>query len=198
MTPPRPHKAIARITPDEYLALEEKSLAKHEYLDGVIYDWSGEGAQGRAGTGSAHNIVSQNLTFLLRSHLRGGPCQVYMADLKLHVKAAGAYFYPDVMVTCSDADRHSDRVKSEPLLVVEVLSASTEAFDRGEKLLHYRAIPTLREYLLADPERINLELYRRAGSGEWTLHLYGPGAAVALQSVDLAFPIEAVYQDVDL
>ena len=148
------------------------------------------------GTSSIHNIIVLNVAQILRNHLRGGPCQAFALDLKLRVEAANAYFYPDLMVTCSETDRRSDYIKTEPMLVVEVLSPSTALFDRDKKFACYRQLPSLQEYVLADTEREAVEYYRRADNGEWIMHPYGAGETVTLHSLKLDFPIGEVYQDV--
>jgi len=147
-----PQKAVAWITPDEYLALEEKATKKHEYLDGVLYAWQGHVPEAMAHGSRVHHEICQNLVVALRQQLRGRPCHVYMTDVRLHVRTRNAHFYPDVAVTCSPADPSKDpadaSVFREPSLIVEVLSESTERFDRGEKFDVYKHIPRFSEYLL--------------------------------------------------
>jgi Uma2 family endonuclease len=193
----KPQKTVAYITPEEYLALEEKSLTKHEYLDGVIYDWQGVLPSGMAGGGTAHNIISGNIYTLLRHHLRGSRCQTFMADMRLHVLAASAHFYPDVMVTCSEKDRESDLSKSEPILLVEVLSPSTTEFDHGEKLAQYRKLPSLQEYLLVDSDKMRVEVFRKPASGEWTLAVLNERDTLTLESVHLKTEVATLYEEVE-
>lgn len=184
-----PQKNIAYITPEAYLAMEMQSDTRSEYLKGEVF--------AMVGTSSAHNVIVGNLYMALRNHLRGGPCQIFALDLKLQVEAANAYFYPDLMVTCTEADRRNDFIKSEPTLVVEVLSPSTALFDRDKKFASYRQLPSLQEYVLVDTEQEGIECYRRADNGEWIMHPYGAGETVTLHSLNLTFPIDMVYQDVD-
>ncbi len=179
----------AYITPEAYLAVEMASDTRSEYLKGEVF--------AMVGTSSAHNIIVLNIAQALREHLRGGPCQVFALDLKLRVEAANAYFYPDLMVTCSEADRNSDFIKNEAVLVVEVLSPSTALFDRDKKFASYRQLPSLQEYVLVDTEQESIECYRRADNGEWIMHPYGAGETVTLHGLNLTFPIGAAYQDVD-
>lgn len=151
-----PQKAIAYIKPDEYLALEAHASIKHEYLDGVIYAWQGFVPEAMAGGSREHNIICQNICFSLREQLRGSSCQVYMTDVKLRIDRANAFFYPDVMVTWSqsDLDRGDPLSIREPSIIFEVLSDSTEAFDRGEKFAAVSATryaPTLRAGTPARP-----------------------------------------------
>jgi len=185
-----PQHSAAHVSPEQYLAQEMASETRSEYLAGEVFAMTG--------ASSAHNIISLNVATALRNHLRGGPCQAFMVDIKLRVEAANAYFYPDLMVTCSDNDRRSAYVKSEPVLVVEVLSPTTALFDRDKKFAAYRQLASLQEYVLVDSQHVGVECYRRGEGGEWILHPYGPGETVALHSVGLSLPVETVYQDAPL
>lgn len=190
MTPmPQPKEAFDA---DAYLAWEEKNEIRHEYLEGEVF--------AMAGAKEGHVTVALNLAVLLRNHLRGGPCRVFISDMKLRVEAVDAFFYPDVMVSCHPDDRGEGRAlfKKSPALVAEVLSDSTAAFDRGRKFAGYRRIPELREYLLIDPDALEVECYRRGDDDHWVLYPFTAGERVELTSVGLSFPIEALYEDVDL
>ena len=125
-----------RLTPEEYLDLEAKSSVKHEYIDGIAHAMSG--------TTDVHNTISLNVAFALRTHLRGTDCDVYMADVKAQLSTRSNYYYPDVMVTCSLIDRQDSISKRFPKLIVEVLSSSTEGFDRGDKFADYQSFESLR------------------------------------------------------
>ena len=173
---------------EDYLAWEANQPVKHEYLAGEVF--------AMAGGSDAHVTVSLNLASALRSHLRGTPCRTYIADMKLRVAAADAYFYPDVFVTCSAADAQQPLEKAEPVLVAEVLSPSTEAFDRGGKFAAYRSLPSLQEYLLIDPDRRSVEVYRRDASGHWVLYPYSGDEVLELGSVHLSLPLAQVFEDV--
>lgn len=173
-----------------YLDWEARQTEKHEYLDGEVF--------AMAGASRAHATVAGNIFMALRNHLRGGPCSVFIADMKLHVQADNAFYYPDVFVTCAESDRAQDQYMSAPSLVVEVLSPSTSAYDRGGKFASYRKLPTLREYVLIDPERLSVDLFRRHVDGHWALYPAEAGQTVTLDSVGLSLPIEALYEDVDL
>lgn len=157
-----PQKRITWISPDEYLRKEEAAATKHEYLDGVVYDWQGGGPSAMAGGSVPHNQVSGNIFASLREQLRGGPCRVFIADVRLNLADRSAYFYPDVMVTCSEADRARSDGISEPELIVEVLSGSTEDFDRGDKFASYRRIESLAAYVLVSPDFRTVEVFTRA------------------------------------
>ena len=180
--------AQQRSTADDYLAWEAAQTERHEYLDGEVF--------AMAGAEDRHVTTAGNVYMALRQHLSGSRCRAYMSDMRLRVEAADAYFYPDVMVTCSDADRASPLVKREPLLVVEVLSPSTAAYDRGAKFGHYRRLPSLREFALIDAEARTADVYRLGGDGLWVLHPSARGEAVALASVGLTLDAERLYADV--
>ncbi|MFA5684608.1 MAG: Uma2 family endonuclease [Lysobacteraceae bacterium] len=173
---------------DAYLAWEAEQSARHEYVHGEVFAMTG--------ALEAHVTIAGNVFMALRNHLRGGPCSVFISDMKLRVAADNAFYYPDVFVTCADSDRAENRYKSAPSLIVEVLSASTGAYDRGDKFASYRKLPSLREYALVNPERISVDLFRRDDQGRWVLHPFEPGQTVELASVELSLPIEALYEDV--
>lgn len=180
-----------------YLAWEAEQSDKHEYHDGEVF--------AMAGASEAHVTVALNVAMALRNHLRGSPCSVFISDMKLRVEEDNAFFYPDVFVTCADSDRGQSHSKSAPLLIVEVLSPTTSAFDRGAKFAAYRKLPTLREYAVIDPERLSLDLFRREGDSDsesasqrWVLHPIDAGGQVEWASVGLQLPLEALYEDVAL
>ncbi|MFA7242316.1 MAG: Uma2 family endonuclease [Sulfuricellaceae bacterium] len=173
---------------EDYLEWEKGNEIKHEYLDGEVYPMDS--------AKDAHVTVAGNISVLLKNHLRGGPCRVYMAGMKVRVEAANQLFYPDVLVTCDPADRSADYFKSHPALIVEVLSESTSAYDRGKKFEFYRQLDSLREYVLVDPDRFSVDCFRRDATGHWVLYPFGAGETVELAGVDLRAPIEAFYEDV--
>ena len=174
-----------------YLAWEAEQSTKHEYQDGEVF--------AMAGASDAHVTVAGNVYMALRNHLRGSPCSVFISDMKLRVEEDNAFFYPDVFVTCAESDRGQSHSKSAPVLVVEVLSPATSAYDRGAKFAAYRKLPTLREYALIDPERLSLDLFRREGdSKRWVLHPIEAGGHVEWASVGLQVPLEALYEDVPI
>ena len=174
-----------------YLAWEAEQSTKHEYHDGEVF--------AMAGASDAHVTVAGNVYMALRNHLRGSPCSVFISAMKLRVEEDNAFFYPDVFVTCAESDRGQSHSKSAPVLVVEVLSSATSAYDRGAKFAAYRKLPTLREYALIDPERLSLDLFRREGdSKRWVLHPIEAGGHVEWASVGLQVPLEALYEDVPI
>ena len=143
----------------DYLAWEAAQTERHEFVDGET--------SAMAGAEDRHVTVSMNIAFALRQHLSGSPCRTYMSDMRLHVAAAASYFYPDVMVTCSAADQASALIKSEPKLIVEVLSPSTAAYDRGVKFSHYRSLSSLQELVLVDLDTRSTDVYRLGSDGLW-------------------------------
>ena len=183
-----PQKSIAFITPEEYLALENVSLAKHEYMDGVVYAWQGSNIQGMAGAPLEHNRICLNAAFSLRQQLQGRPhptCQVYMSDVRLKPAEASAYFYPDVMLRCGQPLAGNTMEISDAALVVEVLSPSTAAFDRSDKFLRYCCMASLECYVLIDPEKRSIEVYRR--DQNWQK----PQNLPMIQSAPSALPVES-------
>ncbi len=171
----------------DYFALEEKHPdTRYEYLDVYAYMMA---------SGSAnHATISGNMYAILKSFLRGGPCRAYNSDMKVRVSEQ-RYFHPDVTVSCNPRDRGTvDHIQS-PRLVVEVLSPSTEAYDRGRKLQYYLACPSIEEYLLVDSRSMRIELYRKEQK-KWTYDAFEADDEVELTSLGLRFPVVNAYEDV--
>ncbi len=181
--------ARPRLSADEFLAWEAGQVERHEYVRGEVF--------AMAGGDDRNDLVAGNVYMALRQHLRGSPCKVFASDVKLQVDAADSFFYPDVMVTCSVADAASRLVKREPLLLVEVLSPATAAFDRGDKFAAYRSLPGLAEVLLIDIDRQRCDLYRKGTDGLWVLHPSDPGAGVRLASVELEITAAELWAELD-
>ncbi len=158
-------KLPAYVSAADYLMLEERATSKHEYLDGVIYDWQAGGPSAMAGGNKEHNLVSLNVYRAIWNQLRDTPCKVFVADVKLVAADHSAFFYPDILVTCSEADQASRIEVREPKLIVEVLSPSTELFDRREKFSACQRFASLESYVLVSPEQRTIEVFTRAG--EW-------------------------------
>jgi Uma2 family endonuclease len=173
---------------EDYLAWENTQLDRHEYLHGEVF--------AMAGAEDRHVTVAGNMYMALRQHLSGSPCRTYMSDMRLHVAAANSYFYPDVLVTCSAQDAASPLVKTEPKLLVEVLSISTAAYDRGLKFGYYRSLESLQEYALVDLDSRSTDCYRKGADGLWVLHPFAKGEAVSLASVALTLSAEQLFADV--
>jgi Uma2 family endonuclease len=179
------------VTPEEYLHLEEQSPIKHEYIDGQVY--------AMAGASDPHVTIALNLAALLRSHVRGSGCRVYISDMKARIESLNRFYYPDVMVTCDQRDKDSPTHKRFPTLIIEVLSDSTEAFDRGDKFADYQEIESLREYVLINTKRQRVECFRRNDEGLWVLQSYMPEqVSFRLNSINFEGAIAALYEDVEL
>jgi Uma2 family endonuclease len=180
---PRGHH---RYTYAEYLDLEEASNSKHEFLDGEIYAMAG-------GT-PEHAALAAALTIAVGSSLRGGPCRAYSSDLRVRVLATGLATYPDLTVICGPLETDPDsRVTAvNPTLLAEVLSDSTEDYDRGEKLDHYRQIPSLQECLLISHREKSIERWRRSG-GSWERTVAGAGDLLELRSIGCTLRVSDVY-----
>lgn len=179
------------ISPEEYLQGELVAELRHEYIEGNVY--------AMAGASDAHTKVSLNMALLLKPHLRGLGCSIYLSDMKLSVNNNKAYFYPDVMVTCEPSDQAAEcnYIKHSPKLIIEVLSPSTEAKDRGRKFILYRQIASLEEYILIDPQSYYLEQYTRQSNDKWILQSYiGKKTNVYFKSIDLTCSMTDFYDDV--
>lgn len=185
----RRHAAVTYYDESRYLDNERLAPVKHEYVAGEVF--------AMAGASKRHGTLAGNAFIALRQHLRGKPCGVWMADMKVRVQADSAYYYPDVVVTWAPDDLGADAPRdhlASPRLVVEVLSESTEPVDRREKLLSYRRLASLEEYVLVDQNRAWVEVFRRTAGG-WTQDIYETGEVVSLASVGLEVPMAELYAD---
>jgi Uma2 family endonuclease len=177
-----------RFTPEEYFAWEEQQLHRHEYIDGEVYAMTG-------GT-VIHSQIASNFNRLLGNHLGGSGCKTLNSDARVNILKSSHYVYPDVSVTCDERDKTTAQYITYPCLIVEVLSASTESYDRGNKFKLYRRNPVLQEYVLVDAETIAIEIFRKTPDNNWQILDHEPGDIVELASVKLTFPIERAYEDV--
>lgn len=179
------------LTPDDYLQLEARSPVKHEYINGQIV--------AMAGASDAHVTIALNVAALLRSHLRGTGCRVYISDMKVRLDACNCFYYPDVFVTCNPRDQETSIYKRFPCLIVEVLSDSTEAFDRGDKFIHYQTLDSLQEYVLINTRQQRVETFRRNSSGLWVLQPYtADQPTLQLTSIDWSGTLADLYEEVTL
>lgn len=182
-----------RLTPGEYLRIERAAEWKSEYIDGEMF--------AMAGASPRHVLITTNLAGELRDQLREGPCTVYSADLRVATDRQRHYTYPDVVVVCDApqfVDEHADTL-TNPILIAEVLSDTTEKYDRGAKFERYRAVPTLSEYLLVSQDRVHVELYSRQPEGGWILREWNdPAAEVEIVSLRCRLKIAEVYAKVTL
>jgi len=178
---------------DEYLIWEVQQPIRYEYIGGQVFAMTG-------GT-LPHNSIALNLASLLKNHLRGKGCKVFIADAKVGISKDGPYYYPDVMVTCDSADKTAIQAVYHPCLIVEVLSPGTQQIDQGRKFKNYRQIDTLSEYVLIETETMNVECYRLNEKKKWELNVYSleegqENIEVNFSSVALHCPISVLYEDV--
>jgi Uma2 family endonuclease len=175
-----------RFTPEEYFAWEENQLEKYEYIDGEVYAMSGGSVN--------HGRIAIKLTTIFDTHLDNSGCITGNSDIKVNIVATTNYTYPDASVTCDDRDKATTQYITYPCLIVEVLSDSTESYDRGGKFRLYRSNPVLQDYLLVSSARIEMDLYHKNDNGDWVIINYQAGDTVELKSINLSFPIEQVYR----
>jgi Uma2 family endonuclease len=183
---------LPRLTPDQYLELELKAEFKSEYLDGQIF--------AMAGASLPHELIVSNLMSLLGPIAIAQGCRLLGSNMRLRTSPDGLYTYPDLTITCGRirTSPPADTLEN-PTAIFEILSPSTEAFDRGRKFELYQTIPTLREYTLISQEKPRAEQFVRAGDNLWTLRfLTGMDAVLHLQTLAAEIPLAAIYRDVDL
>lgn len=178
-----------KLSPDEYFEWEARQEVRYEYIDGEVFAMSG-------GT-IAHSAIAVNVIALLRPHMRGRNCRVLGSDAKVGLSEKGAFFYPDLLVTCDDRDRNTAKAVFYPKLIVEVLSPSTEAYDRGGKFAYYRQLASLSEYVLISSETVAVEVFRLNERGKWELTPYADGEIVQFASIEFECAIAAIYEDVE-
>jgi len=181
------------LTPEEYLETERVAERKSEYYEGEMF--------AMAGAKEAHNLLVTNLVAELRQHFRLRPCRVYPSDMRVRVKPTGPYMYPDVVAVCGEPKFLDDQKDTllDPGLLVEVLSPSTEAYDRGRKFEQYKAIESLRDYLLVASDRVHADLYTRQPDGRWILTSADKMEdSLALESVGVSLAMVDLYEKVDL
>ena len=172
-----------KITPEEYLEEEIERETRHEFVDGIAY--------AMAGTTDWHGLVAMALGSSLYARLPH--CQTFMTDMKVRIDEGSSitYYYPDVLVSCAEVDR-AKYFREQPVLIIEVLSPSTERIDRGEKFAAYKKIASLQEYVLAAQDVPIVEVYRRRAG--WQGEVYLPGSTFTLDSVDLEFAVNDIYR----
>ncbi len=179
---------IHKLSPEAYLAGERSAEQRHEYLDGDVYAMAGES--------KAHNTICGNIYVALRAILRGSPCRVFMEDVKVRIQTVHSerFYYPDVMVACGGGS--DPYFETQPKLIIEVLSDATERTDRADKFHAYRQLESLEEYVLVAQDTRRVEVFRRRTGWEWELFV-AEGVTIALDAVDAALDLAAIYQDID-
>lgn len=178
------------MSPAEYLALERGSEVKHEYADGEILAMSG-------GT-FEHSATAANITRALGNALAGSGCTVLTSDMRVHIPATGRYVYPNASVVCGRPEFEDDKRDTllNPMAVIEVLSDSTEAYDRGDKFAHYQTVPSIRDYVLASQKTPRIEVFSRQPDGSWVLRTYQAGERAALSAVSCELSVDSAYDGV--
>lgn len=185
--------AEKRLTVQEYLAIERAAETKSEFFDGEMF--------AMAGASRRHNLITTNSSREVSLQLKGRRCEVYTSDMRVKIITTGLYTYPDLVVVCGEPEFEDAEVDTllNPTVLMEVLSESTEDYDRGRKLTHYRKIPSLREYLLISQEEHLIEQFLRQSDGRWLLSEFrGLEATVSLPSIDCRLPLAEVYDKVEL
>lgn len=179
------------ITPEQYLEIERKAEFKSEYISGQMF--------ARQGASKEHVAIEINLIGEIRNRLRNSPCRAGSSNMRVQVDYAGPYFYPDVIVYCKDAiwlDKQSDTL-TNPHVIFEVLSPSTEHYDRGEKAFHYRRIKSLTDLVFIEQRRVRIEHYHREGDGWLLTDITDIDNVLKLVSLGIELPINEIYRDVE-
>jgi Uma2 family endonuclease len=175
-------QTLPRLSPEAYLSYEQESECRHELVDGYLYAMTG--------ASDRHEEISANLLAAIHGHLRSGDCRVYGANLKLRV--GDDFFYPDLFVRCS-RERGDPYFKTDPVLIIEVLSPNTQRYDRGDKRLAYQTIPSLLEYVLVAQDSPLIEVAGRTANGWETRRYDMPDARLELHAIGLELPLAEIY-----
>lgn len=181
------------ITEQEYIEFERASISKHEYFDGQIYAMTG--------ASRIHNLIAGNTLATLHGQLRRKPCQIFPSDMRVKIMRTGLYTYPDLVVICGEPEFTDDVLDTliNPLVLLEILSPSTERYDRGMKSQNYRTIETLQDYILIAQDHYHVEHYSRQDNGQWLLQeAIGIGSAIIIRSIECTLALEDVYEKVDI
>jgi Uma2 family endonuclease len=188
---PKSQKSL-RLSVEEYLIFEESARVKHEFVDGQLFAMTG-GTQ-------AHSLISSNIVSCLNSKLKGSGCRVHGSDLKVRIDASKSIYYPDASVDCGAYDKSSVYTRT-PAIIFEVLSPSTAATDRREKLVAYRQIPSLKAYVIVQQARRRIEIHRKVEQDNWVIEEIGPEDEIVLEPCPgraITLSLEDVYADTDL
>ena len=181
------------LTPEQYLEIERKAERKSEYYAGEMFSM--------AGASKEHGLITVNLVTVLHNQLRRSACRTFVADMRVNIPATGLYTYPDIVVACGELkfiDAEVDTLLN-PVFIAEILSPSSEGYDRGRKFEHYQTIPTLNEYLLVAQDRIHVDLYTRQPAGAWLLTSANQLTdTIALPSIHCSVPLAELYEGLEL
>ena len=177
-----------RMTVEEYLTRERQAVEKSEFYKGECF--------AMAGASRRHNMLSLRLASRLENYLSGNPCQPYMADMRLHMEAHEHYVYPDVLVVCDEKAYIEEDTVNDATIIIEVLSASTESYDRGKKFLHYQSLASLQEYVLVSQEEMLVEVFHRKVSDWHYQALSKPADRLVFPSIELSYSLADLYESV--
>ncbi|TAD78731.1 MAG: Uma2 family endonuclease [Oscillatoriales cyanobacterium] len=181
--------AVPEFTPEEYLAIEANSPVRHEYRYGLVY--------AMAGSSDIHDLITLALLSELRSSLKGKNCYVHSGNVKVGCYDR-CFYYPDAFVTCDPRDRDDRYIKRHPSFIAEVLSPSTEKFDRGDKFSDYQQLETLKTYWLISQDQIKVEVRQKTDVGDWETQIYKMGDRIAIPTLGITIAIADLYEDIDL
>jgi Uma2 family endonuclease len=176
---------VRKLTVEEYLEFEKSSDVRHEFIGGLIFAMTGDSRR--------HGDLAYNLECAARDHLRGGSCRVSSRTIRVRIEHLDIYYYPDVVVTRDALDKARYEIKS-PLLIIEILSPTTEGVDRREKRFNYAQIPSLQEYVLVSQDTRRVEVLRR--EADWLADVVEDGGTVEFRSIGLNLPVAAIYEDI--
>ncbi|MFY7797654.1 MAG: Uma2 family endonuclease [Dolichospermum sp.] len=180
----------SHLTPEEYFTWEEKQLEKHELIDGQVYAMTGGSVN--------HSRIAIRFATMVDTHLDASSCITGNSDLRVNIVGTNNYTYPDISVTWDDRDKTTTQYITYPCLIIEVLSKTTEAYDRGGKFRMYQNNPVLKDYLLVSSTAMEIDLYHKNDAGQWMIINYGEGDTIELKSINLSFPIEQIYRGLNL
>ncbi|MDB9474883.1 MAG: Uma2 family endonuclease [Dolichospermum sp.] len=178
------------LTPEEYFTWEEQQLEKHELIDGQVYAMTGGSVN--------HSRIAIRFATMVDTHLDASSCIIGNSDLRVNILGTNNYTYPDISVTCDDRDKTTTQYITYPCLIIEVLSKTTEAYDRGGKFRMYQNNPVLKDYLLVSSTAMEIDLYHKNDAGQWMIINYGEGDTIELKSINLSFPIQQIYRGLNL
>jgi Uma2 family endonuclease len=178
-----------RFTPEEYFNWEEQQQIRHEYINGEVYAMTG-------GTLN-HSEIASNFNFILKLHLLEGKFRVFNSDVRVNIHQSDDYVYPDLSVTCDERDKNNTRFINHACLIGEVLSPTTEAYDRGDKFTMYKLSPSLQDYVLVSANKVAVDIFHKDDLGKWDIINCRSGDLIKLESINLTFPIERIYININ-
>lgn len=182
------HQLIPYLSEEDYLAMEMSSQERHEYVDGAIFAMTG--------ASRAHNQIGGNLYSFLHAQVKNTPCRVYMSDVKLKIAQRRTYYYPDLMLVCSENETDAYAI-SEPCLIIEILSPATALTDKREKLVAYQNVPSVQEYCLIAQDKYRVQKYtRQPNQHDWHLNKYGKDDSIRFAYVDCEISLANLYAGV--